>query len=70
MATQLSEIENAKVEGRYRYAGQLAALYGYDRSYGVHYGQRSLADAARELYHMGYNEVSFYLCNGDIRRGV
>jgi hypothetical protein len=69
MPSQASLIENAKVEGRYRYAGQLAALYGYDRSYGVHYGLKSLADAARELYHMGYNEVSFYLCNGDTKRG-
>jgi hypothetical protein len=64
----LQDVERAKVEGRYRYAGQLQALAGcgIGTDYGCHYGMRSEREIAKQLFNMGFNEVHFYLSYGDV----
>jgi hypothetical protein len=52
-------IENYKGDGRYRHAGQLAAITGEPEPiYGCHYGMRSTRDAAVEEYRAGFFEAS------------
>lgn len=64
---QLLAIENAKIKGNPRLAGQLSALYGIgtNTDYGCHYGMRSTREFDKQLFREGFNEVSFYLNKGD-----
>jgi hypothetical protein len=59
-------VEDEKELGNYRRAGQIRALLGLDRYYGCHYGMRSSLDLAKTAFTLGYNEVHFYLTNGNV----
>jgi hypothetical protein len=54
---QLKTIEDYKVRGRYRTAGQTAALLGHDDIYGCHFGMRSTRDFAMAEYKSGHAEI-------------
>jgi len=54
----IHQIDQAKADGRYRYAGQLDALRGGDGHYGAHFGMRSTNDHARREFREGFTEVS------------
>lgn len=51
-------VEDLKIQGLYFAAGALLFQLGYPRSYGCHYGLRSVLIANREEFYRGYDAAS------------
>ena len=52
----MNTIDKLKSDGRYFHAGAYAAMAGYGRAYGCHFGPRSERDAAIAEFQRGYDE--------------
>lgn len=54
---QAHQIEQLKAAGRFRHAGQLAALIGYRNDYGCHFGMRGTREIAMSEFRDGWSEI-------------
>ena len=53
----MNTLDTLKSDGRYFHAGAFAAMAGYDRYYGCHYGMRSSRAYAMAQFYAGYDEA-------------
>ena len=64
----VNTLDKLKSEGRYFHAGAYAAMIGYGRSYGCHFGMRSTRDYAMDEFYQGYDEATNELRRASIAK--